>query len=515
MASELRRWWTLLALSGAVAMVMIDATGVSVSLPRIQQTFAINQGALQWIITIYSLTLAAGLAIGGRLGDALGRVRVFVVGVLVFVGGSVTCSVAPNLPILLVGRVIEGLGNVLMIPAAAVLVTEAFRPEERGRAMGVYAAIGGLFMASGPPIAGALIQFVGWRAVFLLNVPVAVTTLILAAVARPVDHRLPAQRLPILQAILLVAALTTLVLGIQESHARHLPIAWILGLIVVGAFLLAVFVLNQLRQREPLLDVRLFLSRGFTADAVVLYCGQFALIGQVAFNAIYMQEILHFAPLQAGLAMLLFLVPWMLMAPVAGWLYDRYGINVSACLGLSILTVGLLLATQTFPLCEFTAVAPCLTMIGIGLGLAMPQSYTDGMSQAPAELRGQAYGVLDTVRQLGAAMGMAAIGSLVAAAEARRLGPIAAKYAETTDEQATLSELLRKSVHGQVDAARTLHERWPAAFDALKTSGARSIADGFYLGAAVAALGLLLAAVLMTRKKPTQASAPTSPLANS
>jgi MFS family permease len=259
---------------------------------------------------------------------------------------------------------------------------------------------------------------------------------------------------------------------------------------------------NQLRQNEPLLDVRLFLGRGFTADAIVLYCGQFALIGQVAYNAIYMQDILAFAPLQAGRAMLLFLVPWMLMAPVAGWLYDRYGIKLPACLGMALLTVGFFLETQTFPLREFAAVAPCMVLIGMGLGLAMPQSYTDGMSRAPSEQRGQAYGVLDTVRQLGAAMGMAAIGSLVALVYLQRLGPIAEKYATSPGQQATLSELLRNAVRGQTDAARKVYQQWPAALDDLKTSGARSIADGYYVGTAVAALGLLMAVMLMTRKRP-------------
>jgi len=500
MTADSRRWWTLFAMAGALTMVMIDGTGVSVALPRIQRDLGLNQGALQWIITAYGLTLAATLATGGRLGDRIGRVRVFVCGVILFAAGSATCAVAPDLTVLLIGRVAEGLGNVLMIPAAAVLVTEAFDPRERGRAMGLYTAVGSSFMALGPLIGGALVEYVSWRAVFLVNLPVAAIVLTLVAIARPVERHPPAEPLKLGPIALLVSGLTALVLGLQQSHEWHWTSPLTLGLIGGGAGLLAVFVRTQLQTDAPLLDVRLFVNRGFTADVVVLFCAQFALIGQVAFNAIYLQRILHFAPLQAGMALLLFLLPWMLMAPVAGLVYDRYGVRMTAGLGMGLITLGFLLETQTFPMREFIWVAPCMILLGAGLGLAMPQSYTDGMGRVPAERRGQAFGMLDTMRQLGAAMGMAAIGTLVAAREVARLGPIADRNAASAVDQQALENLLLRAAQGQTDAGRELAQHWPAALEELKASGAQSIADGYYLGTAVTCVGLILALVLMRPK---------------
>ena len=357
------------------------------------------------------------MATAGRLGDLLGRVLVFRAGVILFAAGSAACALAPALPVLLVGRVVEGLGGALMMPAAAVLVTEAFDPKDRGRAMGAYTAVGSVFLVLGPLVSGALIEYAGWRAVFLLNLPVAAVVLTLAWVAHPVDHLPPAQPLHIGSMVLLAAGLTALVLGIQESHRLGWTSLSCLGLIGGGLLSLVVFVFLQMRLAEPFLNTGLFLDPGFTADAAVLYCGQFALMGQTAFIAIYLQRILEFPPLQAGQSMLLFLVPGMVMAPVAGWLFDRFGVKVPAVLGMALVSLGFFLESQAFPSREFIRVAPCLVLLGLGLGLAMSQTYTDGMSRVPAARRGQAFGILDTIKQLGSTMGMAVIGTLVAAQE--------------------------------------------------------------------------------------------------
>ncbi|CAN5564030.1 MFS transporter [soil metagenome] len=501
MPATSRRWWTLFAMSGALTMVMVDGTGVSVALPHIQRSLGLDQGALQWVITAFSLTLAATLATGGRLGDLLGRVRVLVTGVLLFAIGSIVCSVAPNLIVLLTGRVLEGFGNVLMIPAAAVLVTEAFDPKDRGKAMGLYTILGSVFMVLGPIIGGLLVEFVSWRAVFLVNIPIAAVVLILVRIARPEDHPPIPQPLRISHTFLLMAALTALVLGLQQSHRWHWTSPWTIGLLVGGIALLAVFVWTQLKAAEPLLDVRLFTDRGYVGDAVVLYTAQFALIGQVAFNAIYLQNILGFTPFHSGLALLLLLLPWMLMAPVAGWLFDRFGLKLPAVIGMACVTLGFFLEAQTFPYRHFAYVAPCMLLIGAGLGLALPQTYTDGMSRVSPNRRGQAFGVLDTLRQVGSAMGMAIIGTVVAAQELPKLAPMAEKFATAPEEKAELQTTLLEAVRGQDGAGAKLRERWPAALNELKESGARSIADGYLVGSSVTGLGLLLALILVARKQ--------------
>ncbi|MCE9567891.1 MAG: DHA2 family efflux MFS transporter permease subunit [Planctomycetes bacterium] len=496
-----RRWWTLFAMAGALSMFMIDGTGISVALPSIQRAFSLPQSNLQWVVTGLPLALATTVAAGGRFGDGFGRVRVFTGGLLLFVIGSITCAAAPDFTVLVIGRVLEGVAAGLMMPAAAVLVTEAFDPKERGRAMGIYTGISSIFMAMGPIISGALVEFIGWRAVFLVSIPISVVVLVLVRVAKPFDPPVAVQSFRVGSTLLLMAGITSLVYGLQESHGTHVSPVITLGLMAVGVLILAAFATIQLRLAEPLLNVRMFFNRAFAADAIVLYCAQFALIGQSAFIAIYLQSILHFPPMQAGLSMLLLLIPWMFMAPVGGLLFDRFGLKVPVVLGMTLITLGFLLETQTFPTRNFTWVAPCMVMIGAGLGLTLPQTYTDGMSRVPASERGQAYGLLDTVRQLGNAMGMAVIGMMIAAQELPQLGPIADRNTHSAVERAELEPLLLGTIRGQEKDAHAVRDRWPIALDELKQSAAQSIADGYFLGTGVTAIGLVAVIFMMRSRK--------------
>lgn len=484
-------------MTGSLAMVMIDSTGINVALPHMQQDLALHQADLQWVINSYVLTLAATLVVGARLGDLLGRVRVFVAGILLFAAGSAAVALAPDLAFLLVGRVVQGLGVVLMQPASALLVTEAFPLPERGRAMAVYSGVSLCFMALGPLVGGALVQFLSWRVVFLINLPLAGVVLLLVRVVRPTDHRPPAQRLPGSSAVLLALGITTLVLGLQESHGWQWTSPWTLGLIGSGVLLLAGFVMIQLWLAQPLLDVRLVLDPCFTADTIVLFCSQFALTGQTAFLAIYLQKILGFSPLHAGLALLFQIGALALMAPVSGRMFDRLGVKVPAVLGLGLVTLAFFLEGLTFPGREFVGIAPSMVLLGLGLGLGLPATYTDGMSRVPGLKRAQAFGMLVTLRQLGGALGLAAIGTLVVAQERHQLGPIAARHAVSAEEKEKLQKLLVQAAQGQADAARTLIEHWPEAVDELKASGARSIAAGNYLSATIMAVGWLLIIAMM------------------
>jgi EmrB/QacA subfamily drug resistance transporter len=505
---EPRRWLTLFVMCGAFVMTMIDATGVAVALPSIQKGLGLDQGQLQWIITLYTLTLAATLATGGRIGDQIGRLPSFVTGVLLFVTGSVICGLAPVLPVLLAGRLIEGLGNVLMVPVAAVLASEALGPAERGRAMSIYSAAGGASMVLGPLIGGALAQSLGWRAVFFVNVPVAAITLLLLLIARP---RVPARShkgFDFKAAPLLIAALGMLVLGLQESHNWHWTSPQTIGLVGGGAALLGGFVVIQLGAADPLLDVRLFQYRYFSADAIVLFCAQFAVVGQSAFIAIYFQRILQFSPLHAGLAVVCLPIAWIVMSPVAGRMYDRAGVKRPVTLGLALIAAGFLLQVATLPLRDFPLIVPGLLLIGAGLGLAVPQTYTDGMAHVPAEDRGQAYGLLDTVRQLGGALGMAAVGTVVAGHQVARLAGIVAASAGTAADRATLAGLLRRAEQGQQTAAQALAAGWPGALPALRIAGAHSIADGFAVALAAVAAGLVLVVLLLRGTEPVRLATP-------
>ncbi|MBS7541220.1 MFS transporter, partial [Ancylobacter lacus] len=304
--------------------------------------------------------------------------------------------------------------------------------------------------------------------------------------------------------LLLAAALGPMVLGLQQSHAWGWASPLTISLVAVGVVLLAVFLRAQRRAGEPLVDMALFRDRQFAADSIVLFCAQSALVGQSAFGAIYLQRILHFTPLQSGLAMLLFLVPLMICAPLSGMLYDRYGARLPVATGMALATLGLLWETQALIRVDFLLMFPALIVIGAGVGLGVSQTYTDGTSRVAEGQRGRGFGALDTVRQLGGAMGMAAIGTVVAGLERSRFLAIAAEAAPEGAARTQLESLMEQAVYGREEAVRALVEHWPAVASALRLSAARSIAEGYYVGTGMVALGLL-AALLLMRGKPSAA----------
>lgn len=497
-----QRWCAVFAAAGALGMIMIDATGTAVALPSIQRDLLLSQGSQQWIITLYALTLAVAIATGGRLADVYGRARMFRFGVTLFAAGSLVSGLAIDLPMLLCGRTIEGLGNIMMAPAAALLATEAFGPAERGRAMGLYTGLGGLAMVIGPIACGAVVQAFGWRGAFFVNLPLAAAVLLLVRAAGPAAASPRSGVFRPAESLLLAAALGPIVLGLQQSHAWGWTSPLTLGLVAGGGVLLAVFAVMQARAADPLVDVRLFARRQFCADSLVLFCAQCAIVGQSAYGAIYLQRVLHFAPLESGLAMLLFLAPMMVCAPLSGVLYDRYGVKVPVVAGLGLATAGFILEILALPRMDFAFMAPALAMTGAGMGLCLSQTYTDGTAQVTATHRGRAFGALDTVRQLGGAIGMAAIGTVVVAAERGRFLAIAADAAPEGAARTQLEALMTDAIYGKEEAVHTLVERWPAVAAALRASAARSISDGYHVGAGMLAFALCAAVVLMRRPSP-------------
>ncbi|WP_371345556.1 MFS transporter [Ancylobacter sp. IITR112] len=494
-----QQWYTVFAGSGGLGMIMIDATGTAVALPAIQRDLLLSHGAQQWVITIYALTVAAAIATGGRLADVFGRDRTFRVGVVIFATGSLLSGLSLNLPMLLASRALEGLGNILIVPAAALLATEAFGPAQRGKAMGIYSGLGGLAMVFGPIICGALVQLGGWRWAFFVNLPLAAMTLLMLRAAGPATSAPRSGTYRPAHSLLLAAALAPLVLGLQQSHAWGWTSPLTLALIGTGGCVLAVFIQVQRRAAEPLVDLRLFADRQFAADGIVLFCAQCALIGQSAFSALYLQRVLHFTPLQSGLAMLLFLMPLMACAPLSGLLYDRHGAKLPVVGGLTLATLGLLWETQVLRYADFMLMVPALIATGAGTGLLMSQTYTDGTARIAEDTRGRAFGALDTVRQLGGAIGMAAIGTVVAGTERSRFLEIAADAASPGPVREHLQALMEQALYGGPESINTLLEQWPAVASALRLSAARSIGDGYYVGAGMMALGLLAAVVLMRR----------------
>jgi EmrB/QacA subfamily drug resistance transporter len=414
-AAPAHRWLVLIAMTGSLSMIMVDQTVVTVALPEMARDLGLSSAGQQWVVNAYVLALAALVAAGGRWGDRWGPVTTYRAGVVTFFTGSVLCGLAPRGELgeawIIASRVVQGAGAALMTPVSAALVIGAFTLAERGRAMAVYAGIAQVFLAVGPLLGGALTQLVSWRAVFWINVPVGLAALVLVAVARPPNVRSAARDLDVVSLVLLVCGLSAVVLGLQQLAVWGLPVC--ATVTVLGAGALVVFVRRQLRSAEPLVDVRLFGRRPFLADAIVLGLVQFALVPMVLLTALYLQNLLGFDPVSAGVAVLPVVLPLTLAAQFGGRWFDRAGVRSPVLTGLVVAAVGAAAWTTSLPALAFAAQLPGMVLTGLGLGLTISPTNTDGLNRVAAAERGQASGLLQTVRQLGGTVGVAVVSAVV------------------------------------------------------------------------------------------------------
>jgi len=387
-----RKWWILATMTGSLAMVLIDQTVVSVALPTIQRDLDLSPTELQWVVNAYLLALAAFVATGGRLGEMFGQGRVFRIGAIVFVAASVGCGLATSDIWLIASRAVQGVGAALMIPPSGVLVISAFTARERGRAMGVYAGISMVGLALGPLIGGLLTQGITWRAVFWINLPVGLAMLAIAHFTLPSDQPDRGARFDWGGSLTLVPGLGLLVLALMQAQEWGWGSATTLVLLVGGAALVGAFIAIEARVRSPLIQLGLFRSRNFTVDNTVLGLVEFALTGLAVFGAIYVQELLDFGPIAAGLSLLPLTLALLVLAPLAGKVYDSVGPRALVAVGATCLGGALIWLALVLDEFAYGWMVPAYVVAGIGLALVMAPASTDGMNAAPSAYRGEASG---------------------------------------------------------------------------------------------------------------------------
>ncbi len=402
-------WLVLAAMTGSLARVFLDAPIGGVSLPAIQHDLGLGVSGGAWAVNAYLVALAGAMAIGGRFGDVIGRVRAFQAGVAIFALASLGCALAPTGEVLIGARVLQGLGACLMQPASSAMVAGAFPEGKRGKAMAVYVGVPLLFMMLGPVLGGALTQWAGWRWIFGVNLPVAIAALALVAIVRPVEPK--AERRPIHwpSAALLATGLPALVFGLQEQARPTEGIEPWIGVLalIVGAALVALFTRLQFTLTAPLLDLRLFRDRTLLGQVIVLGLTQVATIGQTMFGPAYLQGALGFTPLESGLAGLPLALPALLLVHVAGRVYDQRGAvgvvrvgSVLCALGLGAIAMGMVGRS-------YAIIAIGMTLHGAGMAFLMNPIQTDVVSRVPPEQRGESAGLAATARQVGNALGVA------------------------------------------------------------------------------------------------------------
>jgi EmrB/QacA subfamily drug resistance transporter len=411
-----RRWWTLGAMCFALFMVMLDNTVTNVALPSIQRDFDASLSALEWTVNAYTLTFAVLLVTGGRLGDIFGRRKVFLIGVGIFAISSALIGLAPTEAALVAARAVQGVGAALMMPATLSIITNAFPPHERGKAIGTWAGVSAIALAVGPVIGGWLTEDVSWRAIFFLNLPVAAVAIVvtLYAAAESRDDTV-SRRVDYPGIATLTLGLSALVLALVEGNAWGWGSPEIIGLLVTAVVSIVAFHFIEARSPAPIVDLDFFRSRSFLGANIVAFAVSFAMFAMFFFIALYMQNILGYSPLEAGVRFLPTTLVIIVAGPVAGRLTDQIGPRPLMVSGLLVVAGSLFWQSRLDASTTYGDLLPAFMLMGLGMGLVMSPMSTAAMNAVDRTKAGVASGTLSMSRMVGGTFGVAVLGALVAA----------------------------------------------------------------------------------------------------
>lgn len=440
---ENRKWWTLGAMCLALFMVMLDNTVVNVALPSIQRDLGTSISGLEWIVNGYTLSFAVLLAIGGRIGDIFGRRRAFVFGVTVFTISSATAGFAPDDIWLVASRVLQGIGAAFMMPGTLSIITDAFPPSERGKAIGTWAGVSALALAVGPVLGGFLTEHVSWRAIFYINLPVGALAVIAALfVVRESRDITVGRKVDYIGVTLLTVSLTALVLTLIEGNSWGWGSTAVISLWVVAAVFMLAFIYAERRVVAPVVEFGLFKSRNFIGSVITAFIISFAMMGVFFFLALYMQNVLGYSALGAGVRFLPTTLVIMVLSPLSGRLSDRIGPRIPIVSGMVMITLALWMFSRTNVGDTFSDILPAFIVLGAGIGLTMSPMSTAAMNAVSKTKAGIASGVLSMFRMVGGTFGVAALGALFQSEAKHRMADTLAGSGLTAAQQSSFAHQL-------------------------------------------------------------------------
>ncbi|MGN5631240.1 DHA2 family efflux MFS transporter permease subunit [Streptomyces sp. AC154] len=404
--------WALVITSVAGFMAALDNLVVTTALPSIRESLGGELGELEWTVNAYTLTFAVLLMLGASLGDRFGRRRLFVIGLTVFTGASAAAALSPGINELIAFRAVQGVGAAIMMPLTLTLLTAAVPPARRGAALGIFSAVTGLAVASGPLVGGSLTEHLSWQWIFWLNVPIGLILLPLARL-RLAESYAPDSRLDIPGTLLVSAGLFGIVYGLVNANSEGWSDPVVLTSLIAGTALMGAFIRHGFHAENPMLPMRLFRSRAFfgiNMAGLLMFLGMF---GSIFLLSQYFQGVMGYSPAEAGLRML----PWtgmpMLVAPVAGILADRFGGRPVVATGLAVQAVGLgLFAMSLAPDASYAAQLPGLIVGGVGMALYFAPAASLVMSSVRPAEQGIASGASNALREVGGALGVAVLATV-------------------------------------------------------------------------------------------------------
>jgi EmrB/QacA subfamily drug resistance transporter len=409
-----RRWWTLAAMCFALFMVMLDNTVVNVALPSIQSDLHASTAGLEWTVNAYMLAFGVLLVTGGRLGDIFGRRRIFLFGVVLFAASSAFIGFSQSQAWLIGGRAIQGVGAALMMPATLSIITNAFPPHERGKAIGTWAGVSALALAIGPVVGGLLVEHVSWQSIFFINLPVAAGAIAVTLFATHESRdETVVPKIDIAGVTTITIGVTALTLALVQAPSWGWGSPRLLALCGLAAAGLAAFAYVERRAPVPMVDFSFFRSRTFLGANVVAFIVSFAMLGMFFFLSLYLQQVLKYSPLEAGVRFLPITLMVIVVAPIAGRLTDRIGPRPLMTGGLLLVASSLLWQSFLRVDSGFDFLLGGFIVMGIGISLVMAPMSTAAMNAVDQSKAGVASGILSMSRMVGGTFGVAVLGTFI------------------------------------------------------------------------------------------------------
>jgi EmrB/QacA subfamily drug resistance transporter len=484
-----RRWLTLAVLCVSLLVIVIDNTIVNVALPTLQRDLGTSITDLQWVVDAYTLVFAGFLLTFGALGDRFGRKGALIVGLVIFAAASAAAAFSGGVNQLVGARAVMGLGAALIMPATLSIITNVFTdPRERAIAIGVWAGVAGMAVALGPVAGGFLLEHFWWGSVFIVNVPIVAGALIAGRFLVPTSRSPEARPIDWVGAALSIVGLLALVWAIIEAPTDGWTSDAILGAFAVAVLALTAFVAWERRVEYPMLDVRFFRNPRFTAASLTVTLVFFALVGFIFLATQYLQFVLGYTPFEAGVRTLPFAIAMMIVAPSSSKLVEWAGTKRVVVAGMLVFASGLVVASTSTVDSGYPRVAIAMVLLGSGMGFALAPSTESIMGSLPRDKAGVGSAVNDTSREVGAALGVAVVGSLLSSLYGSRF---------LDQVPATVPAGARDAAHGSLGAALAVSGQLGRAgagiADAAREAFVYAMSRASLVTAAIAVVGAFVA----------------------
>jgi EmrB/QacA subfamily drug resistance transporter len=483
-----RRWLILIVLCVSLLVIVLDNTILNVAIPTLSRDLDATSSQLQWMVDSYTLVFAGLLLTAGSLGDRFGRRGALQVGLVIFGLGSLFSAMASTADQLIATRAFMGIGGAFIMPATLSIITNVFPGNERGRAIGVWAGTAGVAVALGPLTGGFLLEHFYWGSIFLVNLPIVAVGLVAGVFLIPSSKDPAAPKLDLVGAVLSITGLIALVFAIIEAPSDGWTDPVILGAFALAAVLLGGFFWWQRTTDHPMLDLKFFRNPRFSAASTGIATAFFALFGATFLLTQYMQFVMGFTPLEAGIRLLPFAGVILVMSPLSARIVEHIGTKVTVASGLTIAGLGMVLMIGLEPSSSYGDLVWRLVLWAFGQALVMAPATESIMGSLPLAKAGVGSAVNDTTRQVGGALGVAIVGSVMASTYGSKIADF---FAGTPAAGSGAEGVAKESLGG----ALAIADRLPGLGDVARSAFVDGMHAGVLVAGGVALLGALVAAI--------------------